>query len=167
MHRYLINGRGQLGDGIYRLFGNLDGDFVIYHTWNVTDKSKNAQHKEYLKLKNALRNHEEKKLFVFISTTSQVNDYYVGYKRAAEDLVMKLPRWNIIRLPQLIGRGVCDGFKTNKLKPFGTMNLCSVDDASSFVLSKIFAKEENKIHEKKGTRLEAKLVYDLIRYGAQ
>ena len=44
----LINGRGQLGSFLKQLENiSIDKEIYIYHTWNIEDKSKNTQKKEF------------------------------------------------------------------------------------------------------------------------
>ncbi len=45
----LINGRGQLGDKLLQAIegDNTEKNVRIYHTWNIDDKSKSIQKKEY------------------------------------------------------------------------------------------------------------------------
>ena len=68
----LINGRGQIGNVLKKKICNIniDDDIYIYHTWNIDDKSKEAQKKEYKKFIYFVSQNKDKKI-VFISTSSQ------------------------------------------------------------------------------------------------
>ena len=83
----LYNGRGQLGSKLAKLIASappVPGDVLIYHTWNVDYKSKEAQKQEYDKFCQFLHDCEDNSRIIFISTKSQSDDWYVSYKHLAE-----------------------------------------------------------------------------------
>lgn len=69
----LLNGRGQLGDALAErvegLRTALGEDIYIYHTWNIDDKSEQAQQRCFEDLM-AFVSRNSKEKIVFVSTTS-------------------------------------------------------------------------------------------------
>ncbi len=133
----LINGRGQLGEAIKKLpdFDRITENIAIYHTWNFIDKSMATQMKEVEKLSNYLisgQSYIDK--IVFVSTQASEETPYLKAKLAAEKLVSSFSRHCIVRLPNLIGRGVFEGLKANLLAPHGSINFTTVEKAAKFVL---------------------------------
>ena len=53
---HLVNGRGQLGCELQKLLLDaVSENIYIYHTWNIDDKSKEVQEKEYDKIMSPLK----------------------------------------------------------------------------------------------------------------
>lgn len=51
----------------------------------------------------------------------------------------------VIRLPSLIGKGVCASFRDENIQPYGIIELMSVDDATDAILQKAMVNETIKI----------------------
>tara|TARA_R110000744_G_scaffold53912_3_gene114803 strand:- start:263 stop:763 length:501 start_codon:yes stop_codon:yes gene_type:complete len=135
----LINGRGQLGDKLLQAIegDNTEKDVRIYHTWNIDDKSKSIQKREYEKFVNFLKREPEDNKIVFISTNSQKDSWYVYYKHLSEAfLLTNREKCVIIRLPTLIGKGVFPLLKSGELQPEDFFNLISIDKAVKIILEK-------------------------------
>ena len=136
----LANGRGQLGRCLSTLAGSMscDEETYIYHTWNVADKSKEAQQKEYDQFVKFVDEHCDKKI-IFVSTSSLKETHYTFYKHTAESyLLANSVKSLVVRLPTFIShKSVIRGFAEGKVKPQGTMELISVQDAAKSVLKYI------------------------------
>ena len=151
----LINGRGQIGNVLKKKICNIniDDDIYIYHTWNIDDKSKEAQ------------KNKDKKI-VFISTSSQRDNWYTYYKHLAESHLLSKNKSNVvIRLPSLIGKGVCASFRDENIQPYGIIELMSVDDATDAILQKAMVNETIKNYHINGEKISAKNVQQLILFG--
>lgn len=158
----LINGRGQLGE---RLKGTVDLDVVIYHTWNFLDKREETQLKEYKRFVEFLSTRP--KNLLFISTLSREKNAYTYYKRKAEESTLLLPDSSIIRLPNLIGKGICQRFKENKTKPSGKIELMSLDEATLRIIDVAAEKNRGRIYNCHGEEISAELAYNLIQFGKE
>ena len=82
----LINGRGQLGNKLREVsssYKKTKEEVLIYHTWNIEDKSRDTQKKEYEKFKNFVTLNKNKKI-IFISTYSEKENWYNHYKQVSE-----------------------------------------------------------------------------------
>ena len=161
-----MNGKGQLGTALQALLPSYKTrkNIVIYHTWNVFDTSEEAQKKCYEEFCRFVVK-EEKREIVFISTYSQRENWYTHYKQQAEAYLLSYKKGRVIRLPTLIGKGVCQNFKDGTAKPFGIMELMSINDAAKAVLDIAIKKSLILNHRVKGTLVPATLVYDLIAFG--
>lgn len=160
----LINGRGQLGDRLKKAIkcDNTQENIVIYHTWNIEDKSEVVQRLEYEKFANFVNNNKEKKI-AFISTSSQKDNWYNYYKHLSEAfLLTNCEKCVIIRLPTLIGKGVFPLLKSKEIEPIGKFNLISLDKAVKIILQKI--KEENivKTFHIVGENISAESVSEIL-----
>jgi len=163
----LINGRGQLGSALERLAGegSFEGDFSIYHTWNFLDKSEAAQRRCYEEFKEFVDRNKGSKVF-FISTYSQTENPYNHYKQLAEAyLINNLEGGRVIRLPTLIGKGICQKLKDDQAEPFGEMELMSIDDAAREILKFATSSPTIRSFSVPGTKVPATLVKDLILFG--
>ena len=163
----LINGNGQLGEELKKHISDvLSVD--IYHTWDFLDKSKEKQAYCYKKFVNFVDNNVRKRI-VFISTYTTNWTPYLKYKLKAElYLLENLEYAKIYRLPNLIGKGVCDGFKKGISKPDinGSMEIISPRQAAIEIWKDLMSMDWNtKIVRIRGTVTTPQLVYDLIRFG--
>ena len=165
----LVNGRGQIGTALKEILSkvdiNTDVDVYIYHTWNIENKTKEAQQKEYKKFIEFVDNHKAKKI-VFISTSSQKNNWYTYYKHFAESYLL-LTNENpvVIRLPTLIGKGIFSSFKHENTAPYGTIELMSIEEAASIIIEKAVKSETIKNFHVNGEKVSAKYVRQLILFG--
>jgi len=141
---HFINGRGQLGEAMkYCISDNefyseikkkLTDDIFIYHTWIVEDKSERTQKNEYEKFKIYVKNNSEKHI-LFTSTYSEKENWYNYYKQLAESfLIYHCKKCLVIRIPTIIGNGICKKLKNNEVNVFGELNLISVDNAARKIL---------------------------------
>jgi len=135
----LLNGKGQLGSILQEQIKNIQTtkNIFIYHTWNVWDKSQDAQKKEYKKFIDFVDKNKDNGRIVFISTYSEGNNYYVHYKQKSEaHLISSCNDCLIIRLPNLIGnKGIFNRLKNKECEPYGEIEIMSLEDASANVLS--------------------------------
>jgi hypothetical protein len=133
----LVSGRGQLGKQLSAIVDSVscDEEVYIYHTWNVSDKSEKAQQKEYNKFVKFVDEYYDKKI-IFVSTSSLKETYYTFYKHTAESyLLINSLKSLVVRLPTFIShKSVIKEFAVGRVKPQGTMELISVQDAARFVM---------------------------------
>lgn len=169
----LINGRGQLGKELKSRLDKTDAftdkDAIIYHTWNILDKSEGTQKNEFEKFRRYLESNQNRTL-MFISTYSQQNNFYNYYKQLSEShLITNNPNGYAIRLPTLIGKGICQSFKEGKAQPYGQMELMSVENAAKNVLSELeqILRGVQKLRNIRinGDIVSAELVCELIKFG--
>ncbi len=153
----LINGRGQLGEALARL--SVPDDVIVYHTWNCDDKSEEAQRACYARFVKFRQ--ENIGRIVLISTSSSNDTSYVAYKRMAEEFAD-----GVVRLPTLIGRGICHRFRDDESTiAFGTMELMSIEDAAT-VIANYVGHNATGVFTPLGIKIPARMVKDLIRFGA-
>ncbi|MDD5650156.1 MAG: hypothetical protein PHF86_07050 [Candidatus Nanoarchaeia archaeon] len=169
----LINGRGQLGEELKKqLIENdifNDKEAIIYHTWNFLDKSEKTQKEEYNKFKKYLETVKNTPL-VFISTYSQQANPYNYYKQLSEaHLISNYENGYVIKLPVILGKGICQKFKDDEVTPYGEIELITIERAAKSVLSEL---EEIFYNAKRiknirinGDLVPAELVYQLIQFG--
>lgn len=158
----LINGRGQIGEELKRR--KIKSDWIIYHTWNFRDKSEDVQIGEYERFIKFVDKNKTKKI-VFISTKKDTCNHYVGYKRAAElYLAAKIKRSIIIRLPNLLGKGICQELKDDTKKPFGDIEIMTVERACDVIIS-IIKLDCQPMYEIAGTKISAYLLHSIIQFG--
>jgi hypothetical protein len=163
----LVNGRGQIGSALSEMLSkvNIDIDVYIYHTWNIDDKTRKAQAEQYKKFIEFVDNHKAKKI-VFISTSSQKNNWYTYYKHFAESyLLLANENSVVIRLPTLIGKGVFSSFKHENAVPYGTIELMSIEEAANIIIEKAVTSETIKNFHVSGEEISAKYVRQLILFG--
>jgi len=142
----LLNGRGQIGSALKLIEKDTsDLDVIVYHTWNFLDKK-----------------------FVFISTKSKSINYYTEYKKLAETLVEEVCKsYLIIRLPNLLGKGICSRFKEEKdILAIGQIELLTIDDAIKLIINNI-KYNSNSIVELQGTNIDASLLQNIIKFGSK
>lgn len=162
----LIDGKGQLGT----LFVNNSHlteniDCTLYHTWNFSDKSENTQLNEYNKFIDYVKQNPNERI-IFISTKCAKTNNYTYYKQKAESyLSNNSENYLIIRLPNLIGKGICERFKTDKsIIPYGNIELLSVSDAYDSIIYYI-NNSKNGLCEMPGEIISAKLTKELVLFG--
>tara|TARA_R100001086_G_scaffold124017_1_gene63998 strand:- start:1155 stop:1655 length:501 start_codon:yes stop_codon:yes gene_type:complete len=160
----LKNGRGQLGEILKKNIKttNFDEEVVIYHTWNIDDKSEDIQHKEYQKFTTFVKEYRDKRI-IFISTKSKKDDFYIKYKQMAESfLIQNCNNCLVLKFPTLIGKGVIKNFKTKKQLPYGVMEIMSLKKCSSLIIDNINFQGQRKILYFDGETVSADLVYELV-----
>jgi len=161
----LVNGRGQLGSSLKKLEDlNVDEEIYIYHTWNIEDKSKHAQKKEFDKFVNFVKTTKSK--IIFISTSSTKDNWYNYYKQQSESyLLANTVNGVIIRLPTLIGKGIFEKLKSGTAEPYGFFSISTIEIATDFIKSCIFKNSIVKIHTLQSEVVSAKIVNELINFG--
>lgn len=154
----IINGRGQIGERLkkYMFIQNWD----IYHTWNFLEKDSLAQNDCLDKFKHYLSNKGNQKV-CFISTKSQELNPYVASKKEVERLVLE-DDGTVIRLCNLVGKGICQKFRDKDINPFGIIEISTIDSAVELIRKRY---DEGGIIEMKGELIDAKIVKELIKYG--
>ena len=160
----LKNGRGQLGKILKKNIKtiNFDEEVVIYHTWNIDDKSEETQYKEYQKFTSFVKGHQDKRI-IFISTKTQKDDFYVKYKQMAEAfLIENCHNCLVLKFPTLIGKGVIRNFKTKKQLPYGIMEIMSLKKCVALIIDNLNFNGERKILYFNGETVSAELVYELV-----
>jgi len=166
----LIHGRGQLGTALGELLQEkenkfIDLDVIIYHTWNFLDKREEVQKKHYEDFKKFVDENPGKKI-VFISTISQAENPYVFYKQLSEIYLLKNNENGfVIRLPNMIGKGICQRFRTENVDPFGEMELITIKEGARSVLNFIKTNISIRNFTVKGSPLSAALTKNLIVFG--
>jgi hypothetical protein len=166
----LINGRGQLGNALNKIIQeeNLSPseDILIYHTWDILDKSEPVQKTCYTKFTDFVRKNKRPKI-IFISTYSQTDNFYNYYKQLSEIYLLSHSKTScVVRLPTIIGKGICESFKTNNAKPFGEMELLSIEDAARQILDfSLLLNYKVRNFRVYGKKVDAGLVKKLIEYG--
>ncbi len=165
----LINGRGQLGNTLQKIIerDNIisDRNIAIYHTWNINDKSEETQKECYNKFTEFVDGNKDVKI-IFVSTYSEKENFYNYYKQLSEAYLLSNHKQGyIVRLPTLIGKGICEKFRNEGVNAFGEMELMNLEDASKEILE--IAKTDSlvKSFRVKGAIVSAKLVKDLILFG--
>lgn len=153
----LYNGRGQLGEALQKYKKRIKRDVAIYHTWNFLDKTNKIQRECFRKFVAFVNSYQGE--IYFISTKSDSKNPYVKYKRLAEKYFGK--KDHIIRLPNLIGKGICEKFKNDEVEPYGTLELMSTEDAAEKIIRFI----ELKSVQAFGEKISADLAYKLIQFG--
>jgi len=163
----LINGRGQLGSILKRkIEGFSDMDCIIYHTWNIDDKSEVTQLKEYEKFRDFVNNNHKEKI-VFISTVCPVMGSYLKYKMLSEIYLWDIcEQGKVIRLPAYVGKGGLYKRCKKRIKPkFGKIQLSTLDHVSDLLLNSLFSSRRLEIIE--GDCISVDIIYGLIQYGVK
>ena len=163
----LIDGKGQLGDTLDSLIRKekQNTNAIIYHTWNFLDKSEKTQKKCYEEFRKFVDENPNSKI-VFISTYSQTENYYNFYKQFSEAyLLTNNQRGYVMKLPILIGKGICQKFRDGETEAFGEMEIMTIEDAAKNVLK--FTQDNSLIKSisVKGTPIPANIVKNLILFG--
>lgn len=160
----LIDGLGQLGSLLAKRIKGLvtTKEILIYHTWNVWDRSEETQRGCYETFKSFVDNNQESKI-IFISTLSIEDKPYLRYKVMAEAYLMEHHTdYKIIKFPKIIGKGVFQGFKDEELKPYGNMEIITLSDAVERVIAELKSPAKMVLHH--GHNVPAYIVYELIRF---
>ena len=160
----LINGRGQVGTVLKEKIGsrNLWRDLTIYHTWNFLDKSVTIQSNCYNQFINYVNNHRGENI-IFISTYTTNYSYYYHYKMLAElYLLEQTETGKIIRLPTLIGKGICVLMSEKKVVPYGDMEVLDLNEAADKIIECL--PSDKRIIIVKGAIIKAKTVYALLHF---
>ena len=63
----------------------------------------------------------------------------------------------------MIGKGVFYGFKNGLKQLFGVMNIATIKEACDFIIENINYKGFSKIKSLDGHKIQAELVYELVR----
>lgn len=163
-----IDGLGQLGTELkiqVKDYNFQNRDDLIYHTWNFLDRNEDIQKREFEKFKIFLENKKERKVF-FISTYSEAENNYVKYKKLAEDYLLNFDdSGRVIRLPNLIGKGICQRFKDDEVKAYGEIELLTIEDAAKKVLEEVQKNTMERVIRIYGSILPAHIVRELILFG--
>ena len=158
----LVGGRGQLGDLLKQKIKQLPQDIIIYHTWQVADKSEPTQISEYEKFQRFVDQNSEKNI-VFISSKSQRNTWYSHYKQLSEAyLLTKCQKGIVIRLPTFIGKP-SKLFETDKdIETYGEIELISVEGAANKIIEICNSKTLLKCFDIEGEVVSATLVRRIV-----
>jgi len=167
----LKNGRGQLGtilaDQISKSpYAYGTKDIFIYHTWDIDNKNDEKIQKDCLtKFKLFVDNNKDNKI-VFISTYSEQNNLYNLYKQKAEGyLLSNHDHGIVIKLPVLLGRGICQRLKNKKVSPYGDIELMTLQEAAGSIISIAATNgNRNRIFRLNGTHIPATLVSALLHF---
>jgi len=177
----LNNGRGQLGKALLNYIKNdtkfdissgLDVDtnqrsaINIYHTWYMGNKNNKQVQKECLnKFKLFVDNNHDSKI-IFTSTYSQQNNLYNLYKQKAEGyLLSNHNNGYVIKLPVLIGKGICQKLKDNETTPYGNIELMTLQEAASSIINIATVNSYiNRVFRLNGTHISATLVQSLLQF---
>ena len=161
----LVHGKGQLGGALNNIRNSFNNEysikkFYIYHTWNVWDKSEEAQLESYNDFKKFVDSHKEGKI-IFISTKTKEDTPYLKYKIKSEDY-LDFKKDLVVRLPNIIGKGVCAKFRDEDVVPYGRMELIRLNDAA-FEIMKNLSLVGLLVVE--GNVIDASIVKELIKFG--
>tara|TARA_R100001129_G_scaffold16887_1_gene11031 strand:- start:13433 stop:13954 length:522 start_codon:yes stop_codon:yes gene_type:complete len=168
----LQNGNGQLGKELEYKIRYISPGFrlspkvvFIYHTWDMRDKNdKKAQKNCYKQFKKFVDTNKEHKI-IFTSTYSEQNNFYNFYKQKAGGyLLANHKQGKVIKLPVLLGKGVCQDLKENKCEPYGVIELMSLHEAADEILRIAFEDTNNKEFRLHGTQIPAKFVQELLQF---
>ena len=166
----IINCRGQLGEKLQR-YARIKGilDVAIYHTWQVTYSGDSnmseemVQLNEYNKLVEFSKQNPNTKI-IFISTNSQRNSWYTHYKEQAEAyLLANHDSCIILKFPAFIGKGILPKLKSGEIKPYGTMELITLDRAAELVEEYIYYNGLKRVFTIEGEKIEAKTVLEILK----
>jgi hypothetical protein len=160
----LINGRGQIGS----LFNSSEFDNIedtLYHTWNFIDKTEETQKRLYHDFKAYVDGHPGEKI-IFISTKSEDFNEYTKYKKLSEDYLSSVrSNYLIIRVPNIIGKGICERFRSlEKIQAYGKIELITL--AEVFIGISQYIKEGRiGLLDIEGEIVSAHTVMSLIQFG--
>jgi hypothetical protein len=162
----LVDGKGQLGGELKKLVrvSNIEG--IIYHTWNIDDPSEEIQRCEYEKFVDFVDDNKDEDIY-FISTKQGRQIHYLHYKLKAELYLLEKARLgHIIRIPKLIGKGICQKFRDGNIVPFDEIEeIMHPEEAACAIMNII--NEPDKINIVCGERINKQMIYQLIKYGAK
>ncbi len=116
---------GQIGSELEKILTeDMKDNFIIHLSWDVWNKNDKKSQEGCIKETEKLLADNPEKTFVFISTKSDAENPYVKAKRKAEEIVKKSSnKYQIIRLPNVIGKGVTERFLFSEPRIFGTIEL--------------------------------------------
>ena len=166
----LINGNGQLGEKLQPLtqFPALTDTF-IYHTWKVTYNTdsdlseEHVQKNEYDKLVKFSKSNPSAKI-IFISTNSQRSSYYTFYKEQAESyLLTNHNSCIILKFPTFIGKGILHKLKSKEIKPYGVIELITLDKVVEIVKEYINYNGLKRVFTINGEKMEATTVLEILK----
>ena len=164
----LCNGRGQIGFALSNILPaskNSESKVYIYHTWNFLNKEQSIQQDCYNKFIKFVDQHKNDEI-VFISTYSERDNSYTFYKQLAESYLLSHTKQSkVVKLPIVIGNGICKDLKTGEKEPYGLLELISVQDAAKEI-SNIARKghNQNRVFRIKGESISAKLATQLLTF---
>jgi len=162
---YLIDGIGQLGTLLRNKIVDkkYDENTLVYHTWNIDDKSSIAQREQYNKFCRFVIENRYKRI-IFISTNSQIESYYVKYKQLSESfLIENCDNCLVLKFPTLIGKGVFKDFKNDIKEPYGIMSIMTLSKACDIVVGHLNYSGLLKTLSFDGHKVDARIVYDLVK----
>lgn len=167
----LINGKGQLGSALQEIIEkeriSPKEKIYIYHTWNIEDKSEETQKQCYLKFQDFVRENLAQPI-IFVSTYSQTDNYYNYYKQLSEAyLLSNTSLSKVIRLPTLIGKGICQKFRDGITNAYGEMELMSVEEAAREILKFSLSNSIIRNFRVYGKIVSADLAKRLILFGKE
>jgi len=166
----LFNGRGQLGEKLQSLKSiEINKDIIIYHTWIVTHNSQNAENEdiqknEFEKFKKCVDENPNKRI-IFISTNSNRNSFYTKYKELSEAYLLHNHSDGIIlKFPAFIGKGILKKLKSGEYKPFGTLELVTLDYVVNTISEYINETEYSKrVYFISGEKILATTVLEILK----
>lgn len=166
----LVNGRGQLGERLQHLTQlKTLLDVSVYHTWQVTysgdsnTSDEMTQFNEYNKLVKFSKKNPNTKI-VFISTASQRNSWYTHYKEKAEAYLLENhDSCVILKFPAFIGKGILPKLKAGEIKPYGTMELITLDKVAETVEEFVYYNGLKRVFTIEGEKIEAKTVLEILK----
>ena len=161
----LCNGRGQLGSALKNLDLWCDRTVYVYHTWNFLNKEQEVQQECYNTFVKFVNEHKSDEI-VFISTYSEQDSSYTYYKQLAEAyLLLHVTLSKIIKLPIIIGTGICIELKTGIKIPHGSLELISPADAAKKIvlIARNFC-NKNRVFRITGEIVSAKLATYLLTF---
>tara|TARA_R110002049_G_scaffold266919_2_gene443169 strand:+ start:64 stop:465 length:402 start_codon:yes stop_codon:yes gene_type:complete len=118
------------------------------------------------KFKLFVDNNKDSKI-VFISTYSEQDNLYNLYKQKAEGVLLSNHDHGIvIKLPVLLGKGICQNLKDKKVSPYGNIELMTVEEAAASIISiaNTSGNSRNRIYRLNGTHIPATLVNALLHF---
>ena len=166
----LVNGRGQLGDVLVEKlddYSNIEDDIYIYHTWKLDTKDYKEQSTEFEKFKDFIDKHKNDKI-IFVSTSSIRDTWYVHFKQLSESyLLNECKNGLVIKLPTFIGNHCVmfsiEDLRTNSVKPYGTMELITIDRAVDEIYNLCDYDGKLKIIKIDGEKISAELLYNIYK----
>jgi len=168
----LINGRGQLGEKLKEKFTSYKtkSDVTVYHTWKVPHlydpkpgEEESIQQHEYIKLITFSKNNPDTKI-IFISTNSDRSTFYTYYKEQAEAYLLLHHRSCVIlKFPVFIGNGVIKKLKTGELKPYGVIEVITLDKVVDIISNYIEYNDKKRVFYIEGEKIEAKTLSEIFK----
>ena len=136
----LLNGRGQLGEAL-KPYSNKNSIVDLYHSWIFDDKTYQTQAKQFDKFRDYFFSRDKERKPVFISTGVAGSGPYFDFKKLAERCIEdNCSNYLIIRLPNIIGKGIFTKFRDEDVKPYGVIDFLSMDETVEFILQNALIK---------------------------